>query len=142
MQILGLPPPTHTQELDGELTEKAVVLSALTSTGQNILDEIESKGAPPSEISDQLLDVKERWEALASRLKDQLVKLEGEVDRFNKFLTGFTGFVNWLAEFRDTLYDEVCVQIPQKAAEETILHHRAQLEVCVCLGGGGGVGVL
>ena len=122
------------------MSEKVVVLQALTATGQNIQDEMESKGAPPSEISDQLLDIRGRWDALSSRLSVQVTRLETEADQFNKFLTSFTGFMSWLGEFHDTLYDEVCVQIPQRASDETVLHHKTQLQVCVGRrrGGGGG----
>ena len=66
---------THSQELEGEMAEKVVVLQALTATGQNIQDEMESKGAPPSEISDQLLDIRGRWDALSSRLSVQVTRL-------------------------------------------------------------------
>ena len=122
-----LAPPT--QELKEEMDEKETVMSALTATGQNIIDELESKGAPQGEIGEQLPQIKARWEALGDAFQLQLQKQEEAASRFDSFLTSFTSLLNWMSEFHSTLVDELCVQIPHKASEDTVARHKARLEV-------------
>ena len=58
---------------------------------------MESKGAPPSELSDQLLGIKAKWNTLVSRLKVQLDKLEIEAEK-TIFLETAAKLLAWLAE--------------------------------------------
>ena len=93
------------------MAEMATVLSALTSNGQSILVEMESKGAPPSEVSDQLLRIKEKWDTLASRLKVELDKLEIEAEK-TIFLETAAKLVAWLAE--KLQLEAICTTPPAK----------------------------
>ena len=93
------------------MAEMATVLSALTSNGQSILVEMESKGAPPSEVSDQLLRIKEKWDILASRLKVELDKLEIEAEK-TIFLETAAKLVAWLAE--KLQLEAICATPPAK----------------------------
>ena len=72
---------------------------------------------------------KRRWEALKTELHAQLKKYGESSDQFSEFLTGFTGFCNWLSEIRGQLLDELCVAIPHKASGDTIATHKARLKV-------------
>ena len=93
------------------MAEEATVLSVLTSNGQSILVEMESKGATPSEMCDQLMRIKEKWDTLASRLKVQLDKLEIEAEK-TIFLETATKLVAWLAE--KLQLESICVTPPAK----------------------------
>ena len=127
LYFLFLAPPT--QELKEEMDDKETVLSALTATGQSIIDELESKGAPRGEIGEQLPRVKARWEALRDALQLQLQRQEEAASKFESYLTSLASLLNWMSEFHSTLVDELCVQIPHKASEDTVARHRAKLEV-------------
>ena len=58
-----------------------------------------------------------------------LQTLEERASAFKSLLDAMTDFVDWLGEFHDVIYDEVCIAIPQKASDDTIAHHRAKLTV-------------
>lgn len=130
----------HTlQELQCECDEQQVVLNALTSTSTNIIDELTSRDCPPNEITDQVTDVQERFKSLSDTIATYQNTWTEEASQFESFLTRLTDFFNWMNEFHDTLYDEVCVHIQPKASDETIARHRHRLEVscvlpvCVCV---------
>lgn len=106
-----------------------MVLSALTSTSDNIIDELTKKDSPSSEIADESTDVQERFKGLCETVMARLDAWTEEASQFESFLTHLTDFSNWLNEFYDTLYDEVCVRIQPKASDEIIARHRNKLEV-------------
>ena len=120
---------THPQELQTEVEDKSHVVNAMASTAENIVEEMESKGTPPGEIADQMADIQLKWESLKMKLDAKREEFSVVANRFNSFLDSFGAFVNWLSEFYGMLYDEVCVQIPTRASDGTIAHHRAKLEV-------------
>ena len=104
-------------------------MNALTATADNIVDGFHGNGEVCEGVEEEVRSVKRRWEALKSELHAQSEK-QGEInDQFSEFLTGFTGFCNWLSEIRGQLLDELCVAIPHKASGDTIATHKARLKV-------------
>ncbi len=127
------------------MEDKSTIMRALQSTGDTIVEELESKGLPAGELIEQLPRLQTRWDALREKLDLRVQNYEVSANRFISFLTSFTGFFVWLTETHSMMVDEFCVQIPAKASEDTIAHHRARLQVghrvnllmcfcfCVCL---------
>lgn len=117
------------QELDTEVQDKSVLVCALESTGLNIQGEMELKGVEPGDMPAQVADVRSRWEELRKSIATHMAEIGASSEQFDRFLSSMTSFVNWLSEFHSKLYDEVCVQIPPKAKNELVSHHKNQLEV-------------
>ena len=112
-----------------EVQEKSVLVCALESTGSNIQEEMEVKGVEPGDMPAQVAAVRSRWEELRKTIEMHMAEIGASADRFDRFLSSMTSFVNWLSEFHSKLYDEVCVQIPPKAKEELVSRHKNRLEV-------------
>ena len=117
------------QELNAEVEDKSVVVCALESTGQSILEEMQLKGANVKEMPSQIANVRTRWEGLRKGLKEQNEVVGYYAERFEQYLNRLSRFMNWLSEFYGKLYDEVCVEVPSKASEDVISRHKNQLEV-------------
>ena len=106
-----------------------MVVCALESTGQNLHAEMKSKDVSPGEMPTQITTVRSRWEELRTNISIHMEDIGTTAERFNKFLTSLSDFINWLDEFYGRLYDEVCIQLPSKASDELISRHKNQLEV-------------
>ena len=112
-----------------ECEEKRVLLNALSSTSNNIIEEMRAKGSPPGEITDQAMDIQQRFKTLCDSVKTCLGVWEREAGQFDSFLASLTSFSNWLNEVHSSFYDEVCIQIPSKATDDIIIRHKNKLEV-------------
>lgn len=115
--------------LSDEVEDKSVLVCALESTGQNIQTEMELKGVGSQPIVAQVADVRSRWEELRKNIETHSKDVGISAEKFHRFITRLTGFVNWLDEFHGRLYDEVCIRLPAKASDELVSRHKNQLEV-------------
>ena len=106
-----------------------MLVCALEATGLNIQEEMELKGVDPGTIPTQIADVRSRWEELRRDIAPHTAEVAASSAKFDEFMTSLMSFTNWLSEFREKLYDEVCVQLPVRASDELVSRHRNQLEV-------------
>ena len=106
--------------------------NALVSSGKDILNKMAAMNCEPTpaDIGRKLPEIEEHWADLKSRLATEMEQQSETVTGFSSFLTSFTAFMNWLSQFRSSLVDESCVQIPSRASSETYALHQHRLQVC------------
>ena len=107
------------------------MLSALKATGKSIIEELDAKGCQesPEGIRESLPAIVDRWTTLKATTGEAIESNAVAVNQFSQFLERFTSFLVWLSEFRSSLFDEVCIQIPTRASDEIIARHKHRLQV-------------
>ena len=87
-------------------------------------------------INDVVSKIKTKWVELKGKVDLQWKAASEKGEKFEKFIKKLTDFSSWLSEFYSTVYEEFCEQIPPKASNEIIAHHRTTLRVgCVQVDG-------